>query len=1168
VTDLDDRREYQLADRYRLDDGRAFASGVQAAARLPVEQLRADRRVGLRTAAFVSGYPGSPLAGFDREVAAAARTQPDLPVVLRPALNEELAATAVMGSQLTATLADALYDGVVGIWYGKAPGLDRASDALRHAVFAGSSATGGAVVLVGDDPAAKSSTLPSSSDATLVSLHMPILFPGDVQDVIDLGRHAVHLSRASGLWTSVKLVAQVADGTGTIELAADRIQPLIPTIEVDGRPFVARPSGRLLAPDSLAMEREFVEIRSELARRYGVDNHLNRVVVHGPSDWIGIAASGHTFNETVEALRLLGLHTHDQIRAAGVRLLQLRMPVPLDPAQIRSFAEGLAEVVVVEEKNPTLELLVKDALYSSVDRPTVVGKRDPAGDRLLPGSGTLDADTIATALRRRLSQRLGDDRLAPEPLPVTPRRPLIPLATNRTPFFCSGCPHNVSTQVPDGTLLGAGIGCHSMVLFMEPERVGELAGLTAMGNEGAQWLGMEPFIERDHIVQNLGDGTYFHSGMLAVRAAVAAGSHLTYKLLYNGTVAMTGGQDPQGQLDVPTVVQVLLAEGVAEVLITTDDLGRYDTVSLPASVRVWHRDRLIEAQERLRDVPGVTVLIHDQRCAAETRRDRKRGVVANPGFRVVIDDRVCEGCGDCGAKSNCLSVQPIETLWGRKTRIDQTSCNLDMTCLEGDCPSFATVRPRRERWRIKRSSPVAAARRGDVVEVDDLPTPTPIVGEDCAVRMSGIGGTGVVTVSQVIGTAAMLDGLHVRGLDQTGLSQKAGPVVSDLRISATEPSASNKATIGGVDCELAFDLLVASGDAHLVGVSPDRTVVVGSTSVTPTGTMVQHPDLAYPDLSVLRGRLDASSREDVNRYVDAAGIDTGLFGDATTANVFVLGVAVQIGALPVRPESIETAIELNGVAVARNRAAFRWGRRWAVDPAGVEQSAGLSSPNERGHHEDLDALVDRLAHELVDYQGRSLAERFRTIVGGVRTAELAAGRAGDALTRVVAENLFAVLAYKDEYEVARLLLRPEARRALEDVGGPGARVTWHLHPPMLRSLGLRRKLRLGSWARPALLVLRGGRRFRGSVLDPLGWTHMRREERAFVREYSAVVERVVADIGARGSSIDDERWSEYLALAELPQQVRGYESLKLERLEAWRAATASSSEKLFARPPG
>jgi indolepyruvate ferredoxin oxidoreductase len=1150
VTDLDARREYQLADRYRLDDGRAFASGVQAAARLPVEQLRADRRAGLTTAAFVSGYPGSPLAGFDREVAAAARTQPDLPVVLRPALNEELAATAVMGSQLTATLADALYDGVVGIWYGKAPGLDRASDALRHAVFAGSSATGGAVVLVGDDPAAKSSTLPSSSDATLVSLHMPILFPGDVQDVIDLGRHAVHLSRASGLWTSVKLVAQVADGTGTIELDADRVRPVVPTVEIDGRLFVARPSGRLLAPDSLAMEREFVEIRSDLARRYGVDNHLNRVVVRGPSDWIGIAASGHTFNETVEALRLLGLQTHDDIRDAGIRLLQLRMPVPLDPAQIRSFAEGLAEVVVVEEKNPTLELLIKDALYSSVDRPTVVGKRDAAGDRLLPGSGTLDADVIAMALRRRLSQRLGDDRLAPEAPPVVPRRSLIPLTVGRTPFFCSGCPHNVSTQVPDGTLLGAGIGCHSMVLFMEPERVGDLAGLTAMGNEGAQWLGMEPFIERDHIVQNLGDGTYFHSGMLAVRAAVAAGSHMTYKLLYNGTVAMTGGQDPQGQLDVPTVVQVLLAEGVAEVLVTTDDLARYDTIALPASVRVWHRDRLIEAQERLRDVPGVTVLIHDQMCAAEKRRDRKRGIVPTPGFRVVIDDRVCEGCGDCGAKSNCLSVQPVETPWGRKTRIDQTSCNLDMTCLEGDCPSFATVTPRRARWWNKRPATSGSPRRGDAVEVDDLPVPTPIVGTDCAVRMSGIGGTGVVTVSQVIGTAAMLDGLHVRGLDQTGLSQKAGPVVSDLRISSAEPSASNKATIGGVDCELAFDLLVASGDAHLIGVSPDRTVVVGSTSVTPTGTMVQHPDMAYPDLSVLRGRLDASSREDVNRYADAARIDSGLFGDATTANVFVLGVAVQIGALPVRPESIETAIELNGVAVARNRAAFRWGRRWAVDPAQVEEAAGLSpAAAAETADESTDALIERLAAELVAYQGKDLAVRFRGVVERARTAERAVSPDGDDFTRAVAENLFKVMAYKDEYEVARLLLRPEARASAEAVAGPGARVVWHLHPPALRSMGLRRKLHLGRWARPALVALRSGRRVRGTLADPLRWSTVRRTERAMVGEYLAAVDRLIA-------GLDAEHLAAAVEIAGMPQQVRGYEHLKMERAAVYRTALA------------
>ncbi len=696
MTDLVERPDfssYELPDRFRLEEGRVFLTGVQAVARLPADQLRIDRRLGLHTAAFVSGYQGSPVGTFQEEASAAAATVPDLPIVIRPGINEELAATAVMGSQLVDTLGDKRYDGVVGVWYGKAPGLDRASDAIRHAVFAGTAHRGGVVAVVGDDPQAKSSTLPSSSDATLVDLHMPILFPGDVQEALDLGRHAVALSRASGMWVGLKLVTPVADGTGTVDVHPDRIQPVTPTIEVDGTVFVPRPSGQLLTPYTLDIEREFQQVRSELIRRYGVANRLNRVTVATEDDWIGIAASGHTFHEVREALGLLGLRSDDELRAAGVRLFHLLMPVPVDEQQVRDFAHGLAEVLVVEEKNPTLELLVKSAMYDSDERPRVVGRRDEHGEALVPGTGLLDADRLLEPLRRRLAARLGDDRL--RPLPATRERSLIPLAINRTPFYCSGCPHNVSTRAPAGTLVGGGIGCHAMVALMDPDRVGDVAGLTAMGNEGAQWIGMAPFIERQHLVQNIGDGTFFHSGSLAVRAAVAAGVDITYKLLYNGTVAMTGGQDPQGQMTVPNVVQSLLLEGVSRVVVTSDDPDRWkhaDFGPLAAGqVDVRDRTRLIEAQVELAAVPGVTVLLHDQECAAEKRRARSRGLVTKPDFRIVINERVCEGCGDCGDKSNCLSVQPIDTPYGRKTRIHQTSCNFDMSCLQGDCPAFAMV---------------------------------------------------------------------------------------------------------------------------------------------------------------------------------------------------------------------------------------------------------------------------------------------------------------------------------------------------------------------------------------------------------------------------------------------------------------------------------------------
>jgi indolepyruvate ferredoxin oxidoreductase len=1131
--------DYQLDHRYTHDEGRVFLSGVQALARLPLEQMRADRLAGLNTAAFVSGYPGSPLAGFDKEAMAAARAANGLPYVHTPGLNEELAATAVMGSQLAAEQPDCRYDGIIGLWYGKTPGVDRASDALRHAVFAGVHHNSGAVALVGDDAAAKSSTLPSSSDAALIGLHMPILTPGDVQDALDLGRHAVMMSRASGLWSALKVVAAVADGTGTIDLGLDRVVAVMPRVEVDGRPFVPHADGGLLTPHTLDLERELFEVRLELARRYGADNHLNTVSVDAPGGWIGIAACGHTYHEMREALHQLGLRTDAQIAAAGIRLLQLRMPSPIDGALLRRFAAGLTEILVVEDKNPTLEWLLKDALYSSPDRPLITGKFDERGTPLLPAHGALDADAIIAPLRTRLAQRLSDARLAP--LPGAARsstmgsaaRTMIPLSVNRTPYFCSGCPHNISTRVPDGAVVGGGIGCHAMVTMMEPERVGNIVGLTCMGNEGAQWIGMAPFVESPHLIQNLGDGTYAHSGQLAVRAAIAAGVNITYKILVNGVVAMTGGQDPQGAVDVPAMTRILLLQGVQRVIITTDDLDRYDDVSLPAGADVWDRSRIIEAQEVLAAIPGTTVLLHDQFCAAEKRRLRKRDKVATPSFRVLINERVCEGCGDCGQKSNCLSVQPVDTEFGRKTRIDQSSCNLDFSCLNGDCPSFATVVPSKRHKPSKRRVPAPPT------SIDE---PARIVSDDSLViRMPGIGGTGVVTVSQVIGTAAMLEGFEVRGLDQTGLSQKAGPVVSDLVLTRGPQQGSNKAAAGAVDLMLAFDMLGAASDAQLKGASADRTIVIGSASAVPTGRMVLHPGIEYPQRSALEMRLDEHSRSTLNRYAPAAEITNGIFGDTTTANVFLAGVAHQAGTLPISTANIERAIELNGVAVERNLAAFRWGRQWVIDPGSVDAAAGLAVAAAADATTTPD-LVERRADDLVAYQSRGYAQRYRDVIDDIRSAGASAE-----VVDAVARNLYKLMAYKDEYEVARLLLAPEAQAAAERVGGAGARVQWRLHPPLLRAIGMKKKLVLGRWARPALVGLRAGRRLRGTPLDIPGYTSLRRTERQLHTDYALMMKRVV-----RSDAPNDV----VLQIAELPDMIRGYESIKERNIDAYRTRLA------------
>ncbi len=1146
--------DYALTDRYLKDDGRVFLTGVQALARIPVEQLRADRRNGLNTAAFVSGYPGSPLGGFDQEVARAAALADDLPIVCEPGVNEELGATAVMGSQLAATQPDFRYDGVLGLWYGKAPGLDRAGDALRHAAFAGTSRHGGAIALVGDDPAAKSSTLPSSSDATIYDLHMPLFYPGDVQETIDLARHAVALSRMTGTWTAMKIVAAVADGSGTVDLASDAVDIVTPDLSIPGDPagriYEPTPNGNLLTPTTLELERDFRDIRLILAKRYASANRLNHTTADPGDAWIGLVASGYTYHELLEALRRLGLTSLAEIEAAGIRILQMQMPLSIDPANIRRFARGLDEIVVVEEKNPTLEWLVKDALYGGPDQPRVVGKRHEDGRVLMRDHGILDAGAIVDGLRERLSTRIAD-RLAPATPPKREKQ-LLPLAVDRSPYFCSGCPHNRSTKVPDGALVGAGIGCHGMVLLMEEDKVGESAGITAMGGEGVQFIGMAPFIDREHFTQNLGDGTFFHSGQLAIQASIAAGVNTTYKLLYNGTVAMTGGQDAVGGMGVPEIATALLAHGVAEVLITTEDLDRYDGVDLPSGptgrVKVWDRTRVIEAQEHLATVPGVTVLIHDQACAAQARRLRKRGVIETPPVRVAINHRICEACGHCGEVSNCLSVQPVETPLGLKTTIDQSSCNLDYSCLEGDCPSFVEIIPKPEGAKKKKRSTTRSA--------TDLPDPVLVVPSDhFDLRMVGIGGTGVVTVAQVVATAALLDGLHVRGLDQTGLSQKAGRVTGDLRITAGEPAPSNLIGDEGADVILGFDLLAAAGEATLAAGDPTRTVLIGSVSETPTGSMIGHPERSYPELDELRGRVATSTFVDRNRYVDAAALTEQLLGSTAAANIFLLGFAYQHGCLPIAGTAVEEAIRLNGVAVEANLAAFAAGRAEAVSPGTASASAGgpevvvpdLPAPL-ASRAERLPDGVEQRAADLVAHQDAADAERYLHLVDRVA----AAGHAE--LTEAVAVSHHQLLAYKDEYEVARLLTGPEAKATIDAVGGAGAKATWKLHPPVLKALGMDRKIGISTTVgSPMMKALARGKRLRGTALDPFGRTEMRKLERELIEVFEASVDTVLRRLADGSMTLE-----EAIHVAELPQAVRGYEDRKIERAATYRTELAAA----------
>ena len=1144
---------YLLTDRYTRDEGTVFMTGIQALARLPIEQLRVDRANGLRTAAFAAGYPGSPLAGIDGALSQAVAQTPELPIHLRPSVNEEYAATAVMGSQLATTRDDARYDGVVGIWYGKGPGVDRASDALRHATFAGTDPLGGVVALAGDDPAAKSSTIPSSSAGILADLNMPVLFPADPAEALDLGRHAIALSRATGLWVGLKVVVDVADGSGTVDLDPSRITPVLPTI--DGSSYFHRPDGNLLTPHTLDIEREILEIRKPLALEYAALNRLNQLTVNPSDPWIGIVSAGNTYRELREALRALGLETDGDIESAGIRLLKLNMPVPFNTSTVRSFAAGLEQILVVEEKNPTVELQVKDALYNASHHPAVVGRNDEAGNPLVPSGGALVSDDIVAALRVRLGPRIGE-RLRP----MTPPRERLALSVARTPYFCSGCPHNRSTVVEEGTLVGAGIGCHAMVMMGGEPRYGDISGITCMGTEGTQWIGMSPFVETDHIIQNLGDGTFFHSGQLAVTAAIASGANITYKLLWNRAVAMTGGQDPTGQIELDRVCHQLLAQGVQRVIITSEDPGRARSLALPVEVEVWHRDRLGEAQRILSVIEGVTVLIHDQRCAAELRRDRKRGRVKSPPTRVVINHRICEGCGDCATVSNCLSVQPIDTPFGRKTTIDQHSCNLDFSCMSGDCPAFISITQKPNRpWR--RNSTAVDAKFPAVP--DGIADPPACTVTDLNVHITGIGGTGVVTVSQIIGTAAMLEGSEVAGLDQTGLSQKAGPVVSDIRISSHERAGSNRVALGQADLLLAFDLLVASSWTGLGATDPGRTAVVGSLELTPPGIKTAHPEIDMPTQEELLKRISDMARADSCHWAASAATTAALVGDAVGANIFVVGMAVQSGLLPISPRALEQAIELNGVAVDLNLAAFGWGRWQIADPDLVAAAIIAQDPKAgtlrlsvalqqrvetlAGNDALLAEDLSRFSGELIAFQNQKTAlwylDRLDEIAAQVATIDPAQT---PRIISTTASGLFKLMAYKDEYEVARLMLDSDGHQAVHEVARPDDRIAWQLHPPSLRAIGRSNKISFSTRWRPMFRLLASAKRLRGTPFDFFGWAKLRRIERALPHEYLAALR----------ASLDAGDLQHTQLVAETAELVRGFESIKLRNIDRFRKRLA------------
>ncbi|MEM9202995.1 MAG: indolepyruvate ferredoxin oxidoreductase family protein [Actinomycetota bacterium] len=1145
MTDLD---EYALRDRYDAEHGRVILSGLQALVRGPLDQVRADGRRGQRTAGLIAGYQGSPLGTVDAAYRAHQATMLAHDISFTYGVNEELAATMVWGSQQAARADNATHDGVIGLWYGKGPGLDRAGDAIRHANLAGVSATGGVLVAVGDDPACKSSTAPSASEGSLQDLAVPVLYPGSPQDVLDFARHGYEMSRASGAWIGIKIHTDVADGSATLEVGHDRLSVEHVPFERDGEVWVPATNDDIISPHSVAMEHESHSIRPLAAAHYARINQLDQTV-GATNAWLGIVAAGKAYFDVRGALDRLGLTTDEQLVDAGIRIIKPALIWPLDEVGMRAFAAGLESVLVVEEKRPFLEAALKVALYGTVNAPSIIGKTDEQGTALIPSIGALEPDPIVEPLRSVLERRVAPERL-------TRRRERIPLGIGgelptRTPYFCSGCPHNRSTQLPDGSTAGGGIGCHTMAVLQD-----RATGVTQMGGEGAQWAGRAPFVTETHRFQNIGDGTLAHSGFLAIRQAISAGTNITFKILYNGTVAMTGGQDAAGDSGVPELTRLLEAEGAQRIVVVSDDPGKYpmDARFAPGT-DIAHRDRMDAIQRELREVPGTTILIYDQGCAAELRRARKRGKVETPTTRVVINEAVCDGCGHCGEISNCMSVHPVETPFGRKTRIHQESCNLDLTCLGGECPAFITVEVG--------DGPLATDDGRPVLDLSTPPEPTRPT--TASILTVGIGGTGVVTVNQLLTTAALLDGMDANALDQTGLAQKGGPVVSHLHIGTDLPTDANRVGEGGADAYLIFDVVAGVADANLSRSGPGTTTAVVSTSRVPTGDMVSSREReGFPAIERFRTQIDAASRPDANVWVDAETITRELFRSQPAANLLVLGIAYQRGLIPVRAEAIERAIELNGVAVAMNTEAFRAGRSWAHDPtpfaglgvAATPQTPPPPTPVVQRLIDQLDvtpALEESLRWrlpELVAFGGVPWARRFLATVTAAARAEAHAGGV-DEFARTVSHQLAAFMLYKDEYEVARLHRDPALLAGIRARFGEDATIRYQLKPPTLAALGYDKKIGLGRrTGGAAFAVLAAAKRLRGTAIDPFGRTAERRMERELIDEYESLITDLIDGLGRTPSA---KRLEEAVALAALADQVRGYSHVKEANVAAYRS---------------
>lgn len=1130
-------RDVKLDDKYTLESGFAYMNGAQALVRLPMIQRQRDAAAGKKTAGFVSGYPGSPLGNYDHALHQAAHLLGKNHVFFQPGLNEDLAATAVGGSQQANQFEGAQYDGVFGIWYGKGPGVDRSGDAIKHGNYAGAAKNGGVLVMAGDDHGAKSSTLAHQSDQAFIHFGMPYLYPSSVQDYLDLGILGFAMSRYSGSWVGVKCVTDTVESSASVDVDPGRVAIKIPQ-DFDVTSVDLNLQWGVFPLDS---ERRLFAQRLEAVKAFARANKLDKIVLNSAKRRFGIITAGKAYLDVCQALDELGI---DEQRAAelGLSLYKVAMPWPLEPEGIRAFADGLDEILVVEEKRPVIEEQLKSLFYHDAKRPRILGKSDETDIPLLSAIGELNPRDIALTIGDRVCQLTNDDKLVEALASLRQgmganQGPQSGTSLVRLPSYCAGCPHNTSTTVPEGSVAMGGIGCHGMATFM-PER--KTLTLGHMGGEGAAWIGVAPFTNTKHIFQNLGDGTYFHSGLLAIRAAVASDVSMTYKILVNDAIAMTGGQEIKGQASTDQIAWQVHSEGVKQIAVVADDLDRLMSAEhFPPGATFHHRDDFDAVQKTLRDIEGVTVILYDQVCATEKRRRRKRGTYPLPDRRILINERVCDGCGDCSVQSNCIAIEPIETEFGRKRRINQSSCNTDYSCVKGFCPSFVSVYGATPK---KRSTDAPMLRAAHVTS-PDLPYPeTSSPRQLSNILVTGVGGTGVVTVGALLGMAAHLEGKGCSVLDVTGLSQRNGAVTSHIRIART-PEEINASRIGleQADVLIGADIVVAAGFDALPKVGRNRTHLVINTYVMPTSAFATNPDLDLSTDSMVRALEQAADGKEGN-FIDATTIASRILGDAIGVNLFLMGLALQKGLLPVGFDALERAIELNGVAVDMNKQALHLGRQAAVDPHSVLALAKADSASPTESDDAVSDPVKRreaLTDELIEYQGKRYARKFNEFVEEIAALERKALPDSTAFATAVSENLFKLMTYKDEYEVARLYTQPAFMDQLSESFDGELKLKFHMAPQVGKatSEGFVAKRTFGAWFLTPLKVLSKFSWLRGTPLDLFGRSDHRQHERKLIEAYRDVIQEVAGDLSSDTLTLAVE-------IAQVPDHIRGYGPVK------------------------